>query len=600
MNHKTASKLKEDFLERPGVLIFDDIDHASEYVEDSLLERASFINLHWLLFDSFRKLHTKALLKTEFEIFEAVLGTVDGGRIWRYAERRDFKAGQYLYREGHINHTLFLLQRGKVISVSKNRSGKLKRLRTMRRGAFFNEECLFLDRPASYASFAVEDSVVWAIDRKSMKELEAREPFLASVILQNILRTCSADRVRSEREDTALETSTVNDVKDPKNGIGQSNPAKISIASFLKAAYEDGVIEKLTMKDDISVGKRHSDKLSVLMESDELLDEELHDSQTILVNISPHLSRPMEQNVVDCFVRYSEPADQCKDSEKVSEKNQPVSVNHNFVTHPIAPKTSRKSELSATISRLGDRRIKIKQLQTAVMDLGFFPTRDEIELMHKTLGSSVMQRISSKEHEHGASIKEFLSMIEVLSFAELSGEQCQVLHTFFRRYCDKGKNLHREGLSSLMRTLGRPADELEIQLFMHEWDVDQRGYLDFSAFISIIAHVIKAEELETKVKQDFLQLCGKEVSESITENSLKSNCSYITAEDLICVWRERDMPIDPEIAEEMIFDASEYGNKKVLLEDLINTIETVYENESSASNKPGRRSSELIPGFIMA
>jgi len=160
MNKKTSSKLEGSVLDRPGVMVFNDLDYASEYVEDSLLERASFVRLHWLMFDSFRKLHTKALLKAEFEIFEAVLGPVIGGRIWRYAERREFKAGQYLCREGHVNNTLFLLQRGKVTTIVKKSDGKVKRLHTMRRGAFFNEESLFLDRPVSYTSFADEDCVV--------------------------------------------------------------------------------------------------------------------------------------------------------------------------------------------------------------------------------------------------------------------------------------------------------------------------------------------------------------------------------------------------------------------------------------------------------
>jgi len=445
-----------------------------------------------------------------------------------------------------------------------------------------------------------------------MKELEAHEPFLASEILRNILRASSAARVRLEREVTALETSTLKGSKDPTKGLGQSILAKIATPPI--ATYDVGVMEKLTSGDDISVGRRHHHfqhisvggpsapkKLSSLLgNSFEQPSEALQDNQTNLVEIRPHLSRPMEENVVDCFMRYSEAVDKCKDSEVGL-------ADDNLSYYPLRPGASRKSQVCATITRVGERRIKIEELQRAVMDLGFFPTTDEIQLMQSTLGPTMMQRLSSKEHAHGASIKEFLSMIEVLSFAELSEEQRQLLFKLFNRYCDKHKHLRREGLSSLMRALGHPEDELELQLLMHEWDVFQRGYLDFSDFISIVAHVMKSEALDAKVEHDFLQLCGKEVSEieNNRESLLKSLCSYITAEDLIRAGRERDMPIDPEIAEEMIFDASESGDKKVLLEELIDVIETVYKNESLSSKKPGvpnhtRRitARELIPGFI--
>jgi len=136
--------------------------------------------------------------------------------------------------------------------------------------------------------------------------------------------------------------------------------------------------------------------------------------------------------------------------------------------------------------------------------------------------------------------------------------------------------------------------------------VYQRGFLDFGDFISIVAHVMKAEELDAKIEHDFLRFCGKDLSdiENNRENLLKSRCARITMDDLLRVGRERDMPIDPEIAEEMIFDASESGDK-VLLDELIETIETVYRGESlslppkdivAAQRRKTNR--ELIPGFI--
>merc|ERR1719317_502035 len=241
LNRKVRIKLQQEgILDRSGVLTFGNLDYASEYVEDSLLQRASFIRLHWLMFDSFRKLHTRSLLMATYEIFEAVLGSDIGRRIWRYAEQRKFKKGDYLCKEGHINHTLFLLQLGKITSITKRADGTSKRLHTMRRGAFFNEECLFLDRPVSYSSIADEDSVVWAIDRTNMKDLEAHEPFLAAEILRNILRVSFAARMRLEREVSALETSTLHESnKNVSKGLGHRLLAQVTAAIPNKVNLQD-------------------------------------------------------------------------------------------------------------------------------------------------------------------------------------------------------------------------------------------------------------------------------------------------------------------------------------------------------------------------
>ena len=62
----------------------------------STLDAASFVRQYWLMFTSFRNLHTQSLLKATNEIFEAVLGSELGNRLWRYAQQIHFKKGDYL------------------------------------------------------------------------------------------------------------------------------------------------------------------------------------------------------------------------------------------------------------------------------------------------------------------------------------------------------------------------------------------------------------------------------------------------------------------------------------------------------------------------
>merc|ERR1719233_2384119 len=265
-------------------MIFPDLDYAAEYIEDSLLERTSFIRLHWLMFDSFRKLHTRALLMATYEIFEAVLGSEIGRRIWRYVEKREFKEGEFLCKEGHINHTLFLLQTGKVTSITNNADGTVKRLHTMRRGAFFNEECLFLDRPVSYSSRADEDSTVLAIDRTNMKNLEAHDPFLAAEILRNVLRVSSMARMRLEREVSALETSTLKVSKNTAKELGQS------ILDEISTPKSNGKDLDAEPRLSHQFGRIIVDRLS--QQSSETAERKINNFE----EHRPHLSRPMRKD----------------------------------------------------------------------------------------------------------------------------------------------------------------------------------------------------------------------------------------------------------------------------------------------------------------
>jgi len=459
----------------------------------------------------------------------------------------------------------------------------------MRRGAFFNEECLFLDRPVSYSSVADEDSVVWAIDRVNMKDLEAHDPFLAAEILRNVLRVSSMARMRLEREVSALETSTLEVGKKTGTGLGQSILAEISTP---KSNGKDLHAEPRLSH---QFGRIIVDRLS--QQSSETAELKINNFE----EHRPHLSRPMRKDAMDCFLYHSatagEHTPQAQGKRGLGTASFFSSANNRKFIDPFDQNQNADGGINmdrrSLSSKLDKRRIKINELQKAVMDLGFFPTIEEIQKMHETLGPTSMQRISSSEHEHGVDIQEFIKIIEVLSFSEITQQQRSLLYNLFKKYCDNDYHLSREGLASLMQELGHPENELELEMLMHEWDCNQQGYLDFSDFISIVAQVVKTEELDAKVEHDFLTVCGKRVDEIANNRRdlLKSTNTHITAEDLIRVSREQrkslepGLSINPEIAEEMIFDSSETNGRMVSLNELITTIETVYRDESVPSKK---------------
>ena len=112
---------------------------------------------------------------------------------------------------------------------------------------------------------------------------------------------------------------------------------------------------------------------------------------------------------------------------------------------------------------------------------------------------------------------------------------------------------------------------MELEFLMKEWDVEQKGYLDFDAFVSIVAHVLKSEELDEQLEKDFLTFCGEV---NVEHPSLQQRHSAITAADVVRMARQRQVLVDHELAEEMIFDADESGFGQLSLDNLIACIET--------------------------
>ena len=132
------------------------------------------------------------MLKATYEAFEAVLGSRLGNRLWKYAIKVELEEGEIICREGEMNQTLYLLQTGKVSSYRYDESlGDIRRLHTITRGAFMNDECLFLNHPVTYSSLADEDSVVWAVDRDNFLDMQANEPYLAMEVMRAVMRHSS-------------------------------------------------------------------------------------------------------------------------------------------------------------------------------------------------------------------------------------------------------------------------------------------------------------------------------------------------------------------------------------------------------------------------
>jgi len=684
---------QENVFNALGVLVFPDLDHASEYAEKSLLKRAAYVRAYWLMFDSFRKLHTQAVLKATYEIFEAVLGTEVGNRLWRYAEQIQYPAGAFITREGRFNHTLYLLQRGNVTTFRANddesAGGSVQRVHTMGRGAFVNEECLFMDVPVQHSTIADTDCVVWAISRESMKKLEAHDPHLSAAILRNVLRMSSLVRNRLEREvstiNQGIHSTSENHTSWNEHAVSKTLGSRV--LAEIRDMHEHHVanINDLDNDDDdhfsrvTGAGTHHAHHfhhvtgviglpLSNFPPSPHLSPRRTGDSSPTRdplrsprspkshvpkwTTIRPHLSTAQRQDAIECFLFHSvldeehlqniqkglwenlsandnEGSRKRSGSAKATKVLSIVQKRRSFVndtprsfvndtpnllnTHdkhsesdmqtlllndPETPSLLRGASTFETIegfdgidslSAVEGRRISLEELQRAVMDLGLFPTSTEIRLMHEKLGKNAQDRLdqSTTKFEDGADVKEFLAMVTVLSVTQMSKSTIEQLHQLFVDHAEKtmdGYHLWRDDLASLMRTLNHPEDEVELECLMKEWDLESKGCLDFDAFVSIVAHVLKSEELDELLEKDFLIFCGET---NVEHPSLQQMHSAITATDIVRVARTCNIFIDHHLAEEMIFDADESGSGQLSLDHLIACIETVGAEEEDPGTGAG-------------
>jgi len=181
--------------------IFHNLDFAMECVEELFLEKACEVRMRWLQFSSaFKRLHDQARLKATHEPFEHILKGHLGDSIWKYIQTFKVPKGWFLCRHGRINPHLYLLQQGKLSSYMHRADGLDIRVQTLRRGAFVNEDALFIEMPISHSIVADEDSIVLALSRESLKNLEAHQPEVAFEIHRNVLKHIARTRNKLARE----------------------------------------------------------------------------------------------------------------------------------------------------------------------------------------------------------------------------------------------------------------------------------------------------------------------------------------------------------------------------------------------------------------
>jgi CRP-like cAMP-binding protein len=100
---------------------------------------------------------------------------------------RTFLAGDALFREGEPAREAFLLQEGRVRLVRRVRAVD-RSFNVLRQGDLFGESALVDETPRQSTALALTEGVALAVDRQTFGSLLQHHPFVATRILEQLIR----------------------------------------------------------------------------------------------------------------------------------------------------------------------------------------------------------------------------------------------------------------------------------------------------------------------------------------------------------------------------------------------------------------------------
>ena len=134
----------------------------------------------------------------------------------------------------------------------------------------------------------------------------------------------------------------------------------------------------------------------------------------------------------------------------------------------------------------------------------------------------------------------------------------------------KGKVLDIDGLGALMEEFGHPEERVRLRRLIAEWSTTGSAHVgravDFPAFCSMLANILKLEQLDEQVEKDWSKFVG-DGGDLLT--------SLVRASDI-----RREVPfISVQEAREMIYEADSENRGGITFADLLDTLTTVWDSE---------------------
>lgn len=143
------------------------------------------------------------------EAFEAWLegvfgGNLDPSRLMSYFDRRLFKEGQVVLKQGGRANSVDLLATGSIAITLTDAEGNTTRLRRMAAQTVIGEMGFFRKAPRAAAVIAEQRSVIYRLTRKNFDRMQAEDPDTAAAFYRLIVRVLSDRLEFANREIAAL------------------------------------------------------------------------------------------------------------------------------------------------------------------------------------------------------------------------------------------------------------------------------------------------------------------------------------------------------------------------------------------------------------
>jgi CRP/FNR family cyclic AMP-dependent transcriptional regulator len=135
------------------------------------------------------------------------------------ATTRNFKAGEYLFREGDISDTMYVVKEG-IISVRKKKSAAYIEIGTIHSKEVLGELSFFDRRPRSASAIAITDVEALEIDFESLDKIYTKVPDYIKTMMAAV-----AERLRRANDTIRrLQTEVVLEAEDAPSPIVKKDP----------------------------------------------------------------------------------------------------------------------------------------------------------------------------------------------------------------------------------------------------------------------------------------------------------------------------------------------------------------------------------------
>jgi len=159
--------------------IFPELDYGMEWCEDRVLTAA---NMSLIVKSKSFHFQLRAILRSA-EMVE---------RFMKYLEQVEFQADTVVINQGDESDSMYFVESGQLTAKLAVETGKFIRLRGMGPGTVVGEIGLFLNSPRTATVVATQPATLYRLSADRLKEMEAQDPDLASILQRWIMNLLGA------------------------------------------------------------------------------------------------------------------------------------------------------------------------------------------------------------------------------------------------------------------------------------------------------------------------------------------------------------------------------------------------------------------------